>query len=199
MIHPQNFLLELQRRRESLKWKLGPKLSGRSYQKRRFAGSLRLRFKLKRFPFRKKDGRVFAQPTYPYDPTTVGGLITTCSVVPAKFSIHCAHLFTWQRTSPSLKKRTICSAAAIPALLFASDVWAPIFFLVTKQRAALSPKAALMASKFFGWTSATYPKSGRDSKIARRSSSCTTSGRAELIRTAFFGIFPISALLMQFF
>ena len=42
------------------------------------------------------------------------------------------YLFTWNFVSPSLKKALICLAAAIPALMLASAVWAPIFFGVEK-------------------------------------------------------------------
>ena len=70
--------------------------------------------------FRKKCyGRVFARPTYP-NHTHGGRPITTCSACRKNF--HRAHLFNWNLTSPSLKKRWICSAAAMPALLFASDL-----------------------------------------------------------------------------
>lgn len=42
------------------------------------------------------------------------------------------YLLTWNLVSPSLKKAFICFAAAIPALMFASAVCAPIFFGVEK-------------------------------------------------------------------
>ena len=42
------------------------------------------------------------------------------------------YLLTWNLVSPSLKKALICLAAAIPALMFASAVCAPIFFGVEK-------------------------------------------------------------------
>jgi len=44
------------------------------------------------------------------------------------------YLFTLKRISPFSKKSTICLAAAIPALLLASEVWAPIFLGVKKKR-----------------------------------------------------------------
>gem|GEM_PF-3523034 len=40
------------------------------------------------------------------------------------------YLFTWKVLSPFSKKPTICRAAARPALMLASEVSAPIFFLV---------------------------------------------------------------------
>ncbi len=42
------------------------------------------------------------------------------------------YLLTWNLVSPSLKKALICFAAAMPALMFASAVCAPIFFGVEK-------------------------------------------------------------------
>ncbi len=42
------------------------------------------------------------------------------------------YLFTWKRVSPSLKKAFIWRAAAMPALVLASAVCAPIFFGVEK-------------------------------------------------------------------
>lgn len=42
------------------------------------------------------------------------------------------YLFTWNFVMPSLMKPTICFAAAMPALVFASAVCAPIFFGVEK-------------------------------------------------------------------
>ena len=42
------------------------------------------------------------------------------------------YLFTLNFSQPSFRKPTICLAAAIPALIFASAVWAPIFFGVAK-------------------------------------------------------------------
>merc|ERR1719229_174254 len=64
------------------------------------------------------------------------------------------HAFTWNLTSPFSKKLTIWFAAATPALLFASSVWAPIFFLVKMTRFMyLSPTTSLTASAFFGATS----------------------------------------------
>ena len=42
------------------------------------------------------------------------------------------YLFTWKRVSPSLKKALIWRAAAMPALVLASAVCAPIFFGVEK-------------------------------------------------------------------
>ena len=42
------------------------------------------------------------------------------------------YLFTWNLVHPSLKNALICLAAAIPALIFASAVCAPIFLGVEK-------------------------------------------------------------------
>ena len=42
------------------------------------------------------------------------------------------YLFTWKRVLPFWMKSTICLAAAMPALMFASAVCAPIFFGVAK-------------------------------------------------------------------
>ena len=42
------------------------------------------------------------------------------------------HLFTRNFSHPSFRKPTICLAAAIPALILASAVCAPIFFGVEK-------------------------------------------------------------------
>ncbi len=42
------------------------------------------------------------------------------------------YLFTWKRVSPSLKKALICLMAAMPALMLASAVCAPIFLGVEK-------------------------------------------------------------------
>ena len=42
------------------------------------------------------------------------------------------YLFTLNFSQPSFRKPTICLAAAIPAFIFASAVWAPIFFGVEK-------------------------------------------------------------------
>ena len=42
------------------------------------------------------------------------------------------YLFTWNLVQPSLKKALICLAAAMPALVLASAVWAPIFLGVLK-------------------------------------------------------------------
>lgn len=42
------------------------------------------------------------------------------------------YLFTWNLVHPSLKNAFICFAAAMPALMFASAVCAPIFFGVEK-------------------------------------------------------------------
>ena len=49
-----------------------------------------------------------------------------------KFSAYKIYLFTWNLVSPSLKKALICLAAAIPALMLASAVCAPIFLGVEK-------------------------------------------------------------------
>merc|ERR1711934_171239 len=85
--------------------------------------------------FRKGNGRIFAQPkSYPYQPQRKEKVDSFLPAVLFAHEIHCPHLFTLNFTSPSLKKRTICSAAVTPALLFASDVCAPIFFGVQKQR-----------------------------------------------------------------
>ena len=46
--------------------------------------------------------------------------------------IYFFYLFTWNFVSPSLKKALICLAAAMPALVLASAVCAPIFFGVEK-------------------------------------------------------------------
>merc|ERR1719362_244427 len=64
------------------------------------------------------------------------------------------HAFSWNLTSPFSKKPTIWFAAATPALLFASRVWAPIFFLgkITLFM-YLSPTSALISSAFPGITS----------------------------------------------
>ena len=45
-----------------------------------------------------------------------------------------AYLFTWKRVQPVAKKSTIWRAAARPALMLASAVWAPIFLGVAKTR-----------------------------------------------------------------
>ena len=42
------------------------------------------------------------------------------------------YLFTWKRLLPVLKKSAIWLAAAKPALMLASSVWAPIFLGVAK-------------------------------------------------------------------
>lgn len=42
------------------------------------------------------------------------------------------YLLTWNLVHPSAKKAFICLAAAIPALMFASAVCAPIFLGVLK-------------------------------------------------------------------
>ena len=43
-----------------------------------------------------------------------------------------AYLFTWNLVQPVAKKLLIWLAAAIPALMLASSVWAPIFLGVAK-------------------------------------------------------------------
>ena len=49
-----------------------------------------------------------------------------------KFSAYKFYLLTWNFVSPSLKKALICLAAAMPALMLASAVCAPIFLGVEK-------------------------------------------------------------------
>ena len=49
-----------------------------------------------------------------------------------KFSAYKFYLLTWNFVSPSLKNALICLAAAMPALMLASAVCAPIFLGVEK-------------------------------------------------------------------
>lgn len=46
------------------------------------------------------------------------------------------YLLTWKVRSPFSRKSTICRAAAMPALMFASSVCAPIFLAVKRTRSA---------------------------------------------------------------
>ena len=61
------------------------------------------------------------------------------------------YLFTWNLFQPSFRYATTCSAAAMPALMLASNVWAPIFLGVKNTR---SPNFSFIASAASGFTSA---------------------------------------------
>merc|ERR1719362_1283278 len=110
------------------------------------------------------------------------------------------HAFSWNLTSPFSKKPTIWLAAATPALLFASRVWAPIFFLVKITLFIyLSPTSSLISSAFFGATSLRQQKSGLSFNTSTNSPSCTTSWRAVLINVPPLGICESKALLIDSF
>jgi len=76
------------------------------------------------------------------------------NVAIASHSPRDCYALTWNLTSPDSKKPTIWFAAATPALLLASKVWAPIFFFVKITRfPILSPTTLDISSADLGATS----------------------------------------------